>query len=105
MSINIETIGTIPYNLAPTDQFQVTIDITTWLDGDTIDSVTFTATDEDGEDATDDVLVTGSCSYTDTQIRAYIKGGTDGTVYTVKCAVVTAASDKKSFYIKWVCDE
>lgn len=105
MSTDIETTGQISYPLSPTDQFEVSIDISTWLAGDTIDSVTFTATDADGETVTDDVLVSESCTYTDYLIRAYIKGGSDGSVYTVKCAVVTANGDKKSFYIKWVCDE
>jgi endonuclease V-like protein UPF0215 family len=105
MSTNIETTGIIDYSLAPTDQFQVTIDLTTWLDGDTIDTVTYTAEDEDGNDATDTVIDAVLSTNTDTQARAYIKGGVDGTVYTVTCKAVTTNGDIKSFYIKWICNE
>jgi hypothetical protein len=105
MSINIETIGNIPYDVAPTDQFQSTIDISTWLDGDTIADITFTAVDDNGDDATETALDADLCTFTDTIIKPYVLGGTDGVVYTIKCAVVTANGDKKSFYVKWVCDE
>ena len=76
MTTNIQTLGTIPYALAPADQFEVTIDVSSWLDSDTIDSVTYSATDEDGVDATESVLNQTLSTYSDTVISAYIIGET-----------------------------
>jgi hypothetical protein len=105
MSTNILTVGSIPYVLAPTDQFEVTIDISTWLDGDTIDSVAFTAIDSDGDSATSTVINSSLSTYSDYLINAYIIGGAAGNSYIVKCNVITANGDKKAFYIKWICDD
>lgn len=105
MSTSIKTLGIIPYALAPADQFEVSIDVSSWLGTDTIDSVTYTAVDEDNVDATSDVINQTLSTYSDTVISTYIVGGTAGKNYLVKTAVTTANGDKKSFYIKWICND
>lgn len=104
-SINIEKVGQIPYALSPESQFQMSIDISTWLGTDTIGSVAYTAEDEDDTDVTSAVIVLLSCSNTSTVIRPYIKGGSNNKIYKVKCLVTTTGGDKEAWYIKWSCLE
>jgi len=105
MSITMENTGMIPYSLSPNDGFQVTIDISDWLGSDTIESVAYSAVDGDGEDASATVLDAEKHTNTTTVIKPYLKGGTTGTIYTVKCLVTTAAGDDKAFYLKYNCEE
>jgi len=105
MSISCDDIGIMPYEINPDDQFRVTFDISAWLGSDTIDSVAYSAADEDGNDETDNVLDSDEHQNTTTVIKPYIKGGTTGETYTVKMLVTTAAGDKKAFYLKFVCTE
>lgn len=107
MSIKIDTIGLIPFDLDPDDNFQVTIDISDFVDDDVIDAVVFSAEDEDGVDATADVVDDAKCAFTDTVIQPYIKGGTDGKSYIVKCLATmdNVNADEKAFYVKWDCNQ
>lgn len=105
MSINMENIGTIPYSLSPDDAFQVTMDISDWLDTDEISSVVYSAVDGDGEDATATVLNVAKHTNTTTVIKPYIQGGVDDTIYTVKCLITTSDGDDKAFYLKFSCKE
>ena len=79
------------------DQFQATFDISTWLGTDTISAVAYSAVDNDGNDASADVLDAASHDNTSTVIKPYIKGGADGVVYTVKMLVTTAGGDAQTF--------
>ena len=107
MSIKIDTVGLIPYELAPGDEMQVTITISDWLGSDTISSVAYTAVDGDGVDAAATVLDAAKHTNTNTVIKPFIKGGEDGENYVVKCLVTSNAAnaDKKAFYVKWDCRE
>jgi len=105
MSIAIKNTGIIPYQLSPSDEFMVTIDISDWLDTDTISSVVYSAVDGNGNDVAATVLDAAKHTNTNTVIKPYIKGGADDTKYTVKCLVTTDAGDKKAFYVQWTCEE
>lgn len=105
MSIKIDTIGQIPFDLDPDDNFQVTIDISDFLDEDAIDDVDFSALDEDGENATEDVIDPDKCGFTDSVLQPYILGGSNGKSYIVKCLATldNENADDKAFYVKWDC--
>lgn len=105
MSITMENTGMIPYSLSPDDEFQITMDISDWLGTDEISSVTYSAVDGDGTDATATVLDAGKHTNTTTVIKPYIKGGLDDTIYTIKCLVATSDGDDKAFYSKFQCEE
>jgi len=105
MSLTMKNIGTIPDSLSPDDAFQVTMDISDWLDTDEISTVAYSAVDGDGEDATAAVLDALKHTNTTTVIKPYIKGGVDGAIYTVKCLVATSDGDDKAFYLKFSCKE
>ena len=107
MTIKIDAVGLVPYELAPGDEMQVTIDISDWLGTDEIASVAYTAVDGDGVDAAAAVLVTAKHTNTATVVKPFIKGGVDGESYVVKCLVTSDAAnaDKKAFYVKWDCRE
>ena len=101
--IEFESLAEFPDYVHPADEFGVDIDISTWLDTDTISSVVYTAVDDDGDDATSTVLITGQCSETSTIMTVYIKGGTHDNWYILKMVVSTTAGDEKTFYLKFYC--
>jgi len=105
MSIECEDIGFVPFALNPSDALQVTYDISNYLGSDTIAGVAYSAVDNNGNSATGIVLDALEHDNTDTVIKPYIKGGTSGLTYTVKCLVTTAAGDKKAFYVRFECKE
>jgi len=107
MSIKIDTVGLIPFDLDPDDNFQVTIDISDFLDEDAIDLVEYSALDEDGADATEDVIDSDKCAFTASVLQPYIMGGTDGKSYIVKCLATldNDNADEKAFYVRWKCRE
>lgn len=107
MTIKIDAVGVIPFELAPGDEMQVTIDIEDWLGTDNISSVAYTAVDGDGVDAASTVLDANKHTNTTTVVKPFIKGGADGENYVVKCLVTSDATnaDKKAFYVKWDCRE
>lgn len=107
MSINTNAVGVIPSSVAPGDEHAISFDISTWLGTTEISSVAYSAVDEYGDDATTDVLVSAKNSNTTTIIKPYIKGGTAGISYTVKCVITAnnANASKKTFYVKWFCME
>ena len=88
MTIEIESLAVIPDYVHPSDLFDVTIDISTWLGADTIASAVLSAVDEDGDDATTTVLGTGS--NTNTVITVNLKGGgTHDVKYMIKIGDIT----------------
>jgi hypothetical protein len=105
VQINCEDTGNIPYVLNPDDEFRVTFDISSWLNTDTIASVAYSATDEDLNDATTDVLDAANNTNTTTVIKPYVTGGTSGKNYCIKMLVTTAAGDEKAFFIRFYCLE
>jgi len=105
MSINCITVGVIPFELSPDDKFRVDFDISAWLDTVTIASVTWTAIDEFGTDATATVLTALSCTFTDTVLKPSILGGVSNRSYTVKMKMTASDASIKNFYIKWSCRE
>jgi hypothetical protein len=106
MTIECGITGRIPYDIAPGDEFQVTFDISSWLNGGAISSVAYSAVDEDGVDATALVLDAAEHDNTDTVIKPYVKGGgTDLKEYTVKCDVTTLTGYVKAFYVKYAVKE
>lgn len=106
MTIECETVGWIPFDIAPDDEFQVTFDISSWLGIDQISSVDYSAEDESGNDATSDVLDAGEHDNTATVIKPYIKGGgVDDKEYMVKCKVTSVSGYTKSFYVKFAVRE
>ena len=103
MTIEFETLATLPDYVHPDDEFGVTMDISSWLGVDTIVSVAYTAVDDDGDVATTTAIDAAQCSNTNTVITVYVTGGAHDTWYIVKCVVDTAAGDVKTFYLKFHC--
>jgi len=103
MTIEMTTLGVLPDYKAPDDQFQITIDISDWLETDQIDSVAYSAVDENGDTATTTVLDSLKHTNTTTVIKPYIKGGTHEVTYTVKCVATTVLGDKKTVYVRFTC--
>ena len=105
MAIKCKTVAVMPFPLAPDDEILAEFDINRWLDTDTIAAIVLSAVDGDGEVATV-CFDQSKSSYTNTLIRAYLKGGgTDDKEYIVKCKVTTTATYKKSWYFVFQVDE
>ena len=97
--------GRIPFDVAPDDAFQVSFDIAEWLDEDTIQTVAYSAKDEEGE-ANSDVLDSDKHENTNTVLKPWIKGGgVDHKEYAVKCKATMASAQVKSFYVKFTVNE
>jgi hypothetical protein len=79
------------------------INITEFLEDDTIDDVVFTAAKEDGTDATSDVLTDALCTYDndDGLIKPYIKAGASGETYICTMQVTTDGGSQEEFYLRW----
>jgi hypothetical protein len=75
----------------------VEIDITDWLETETIDTVTFSAVDSDGVDATATVIDDGLSGFNGALVLPYIKGGVDGERYNVLCQVETVEGNYQEF--------
>jgi len=106
MTQEMERVATIEVFKPPYDEWFVTIDLSTWLDDDTISAVAYTAVkDSDDSDATAAVLDAGENTNTTTLLKPYIKGGAAGENYTVVCRVDTANGDHGEWYIKFYCKE
>ena len=88
----------------PDEEGQVEIDISVWLGSDTIKSVTFSAKNAAGTDATADVLDVGLSGFAGNLIKPYIKGGQDKTSYKVKAVVeCNEVSDIGVFMLEFSC--
>ena len=103
MTIEFESLAEYPDWVHPDDEFGVDIDISTWLDADTISSVAYSAVDDDGDDASTTVVDVAQCSETTDTITLYIKGGSHDEWYIIKMIVSTAGGDEKTFYLKFYC--
>ena len=99
MSIKVELTVEIPYYLTPGDEFLVSFDISSWIGSDSIDTVDYSAVDEDGE-VTVECFNSGKSSKTDTVFKPYIKAGdTDDKKFILKCLVTTLLTYVKAFYV------
>lgn len=106
MSIECLDVGYIPYDLNPDDQFRISMDISTWLGDDTIESVEYSAVDDAGTDVTATVLDADQHSFTTTVLQPYVLGGgVDDAIVKIKMKVTTTGGDLKAFYINYICDE
>ena len=83
------------------DEEFVEVDIATWLSTETISSVSFTAVDSDGVDATATVLNVGASTYSGSVLQPFIKGGVNLERYTVVCQVTTSGGSKQEYRIKF----
>ena len=78
----------------------VEIDIAEWLETETIqDPVGFSAVDQDGADATAEVLDLVRSGFSGSRLLPYIKGGVDRVRYTVLCQVDTLEGNHQEFRI------
>ena len=105
MTIYIDNVAVIEDKIAPDDAFAVDIDISEWLDSDTISSVAYTAVDGKGNSETANAIDVNKCTNTQTVIKPYLTGNTNGERYIVKCVVTTTGGDKKTFYVIFECKE
>lgn len=83
-------------------QWFVELDISNWLDGDTISNVDFSAIDDStGLDTTDDILDMTKCIWDVTTgiIKPYIKGGSSDIIYKIQMKVQTTSGDKEIFWL------
>ena len=93
----------IPDAKPPYAQWPVPIDISSFLDGDTISALVCTAVidDENQTDATSDVIDAEKCTYSTDSIIPFIKAGTPGTDYIAKCEVTTSTGNRDVWTIRW----
>jgi hypothetical protein len=86
------------------DEYPISIDFTTWLEGETISGTpTYSAIRTDtGADATSVVLESGKHTNTTTVAKPWIKGGASGVAYEVTVRITTNAGSKKETKIKFV---
>ena len=102
---DVVEIYDLSYVLSPDDQLGITFDISTWLDGDYIKNVAYTAIDNTGADATATVLDSSKNFFSLTSLNPYIQGGVSGRQYVIKALVTTMDGDIKVFYIRFTCHE
>ena len=79
----------------------VEIDIEEWLEAETIQSVTYSAVDAAGGDATSEVLDLGRSGYSGSRVLPYVKGGIDLETYTVLCQVATLEGSFQEFRLRF----
>ena len=84
-------------------QWLAPIDISEFLEDDTISAIDFTAAKEDGTDATDDVLTVASCDYDNDEgtISPFITAGASGETYICTMQVTTTNGSQEEFYLRW----
>lgn len=81
------------------DEAYSEINIADWLENETINTVTFTAVDSAGGDATSVVLDVGQSTFNGTFVYPFIKGGVDLERYTVLCQVDTVEGSQQEFRV------
>jgi hypothetical protein len=92
----------VPGYKPSTAEFQVSLDLTTWLGTETIEAVTFSAKKlSDGSTDTTNVLDADKNAYTAVLVKPWIKGGTSGETYHVKMAVTTNEGTKDTFIVQF----
>jgi hypothetical protein len=85
---------TLPHAKEVEEKYFVTIDIASWLQGEAISTVAFTAIKiSDNSDASTDILDAGKCTYSGSILKPYIKAGVGDERYYVKMKVTTDASE------------
>ena len=81
-------------------KFFARLDITKWLNGESIQTVNFSAKDrEDDSDASTTVLDQAKCTYNEPYLLPYVQAGTEGARYRVKLRVQTVELSYEEFYI------
>lgn len=86
----------------PSEEGFCDIDISVWLESDTINDVVYSATTNRGADATSDVLDLGLSTYYGHHIRPYIKGGINKTSYKVLALVsISPVGEVGAFVIEF----
>ena len=83
------------------DAAYVEVDIIEWLETETIQSVTYSAVDSSGADATSVVLDLVNSTFQGSRLLPYIEGGVDLEQYTVLCQVATLEGNFQEFRIKF----
>jgi len=81
------------------EKYYIDIDISTWLDEETISDVTFKAYDEDGVDVSTTILDSNKCTYSGSIVRIYVQNGTDGEGYYVICKVQSSGNNYKEYMV------
>ena len=83
-------------------QWFTTVDITDFLGDETINTVVFTAIDEDtGVDASATVLDQIKCTFTGAYIKPFIRAGTPGHTYLVEMRMETVEGTRDVFWIRF----
>jgi len=87
------------------DEAYVEIDITEWLEDETIQTVDFSAVDELGADATSVVLDVGQSTFNGVYLYPFVVGGVDATRYYVLCQVTTVEGSQQEFRVTFKVKE
>lgn len=77
------------------------IDISRFLNGDSVASVQWVANKSDGSNATDDVLDDLKHTYSATEIIPWIEAGDPGATYIATGRVITSSGVQEIFYLRW----
>jgi hypothetical protein len=77
---------------APQTAYAVEIDIASWLGTETIQSVAYSAVDEDGVDVTTTLLDSGKHAFSGSKIKPWVRAGTAGKSYLVFAVVTTTVA-------------
>ena len=86
----------------PYSEWFVNLDIGCFLGGETIQTCTFSAIDEDTtEDVSEVVLDQAKCTWLTRDIRPWIRAGVNGHTYLVEVRVITLEGSKECFYIRF----
>ena len=82
-------------------QWFVSIDISEWLETETIQTVAFSALREGpGEDATSVILDPAKCTYSGSVLKPFIRGGVIGATYLIEIRVTTNAGSKEVWCLR-----
>lgn len=81
-------------------KFFARLDVSKWLESESIQQVNFSAKDvEDDSDASTTILDQAKCTYSSPYLKPYIQAGTEGARYRVKIQVQTVELSFEEFYI------
>lgn len=99
-------IFSVPHYKAPYERFFVVVDVEDWLDGEEIASVEFEAIDlADDSDATSTVLDEAKCTFTTTQLKPYIRAGSEGHKYQITAQFETTEGTRGEMRVKFAVQE
>jgi len=81
------------------EKYYIDLDISAWLDDETISALTFEAEDEDGNDVKTTFLDQTKCTHSGSTVRIYVQGGTSGKGYFVTCKVQSSGNNYKEYLV------